>query len=202
MSSNQINVYFTFPTTESGISSIKKTFTVSGPTRNIDLVFDYPPTQNYVPNDCLMFDNYVENGPFQTLSGVPSMSLYCTVTTTTNIITTTNSANYIYNNPSYSSTSQVIYQGVTKPITINSSVLIILAVGGIGVIGIVSIIYSKQRQMNLRRGSNNSIASQTTNSIVNNSIYLTKNFCVNCHSKIDPSDRYCQNCGSPIILIE
>lgn len=68
LSSNLINVYFSFSTIANGITYINKSFAVSGPTENIYLSFNYPPSEYYVSNDCFMFDNYVEKDINPTLS--------------------------------------------------------------------------------------------------------------------------------------
>lgn len=181
LSANRIGVNFTFPKTTNGYTSKNGIFYVTGQTKDIGISFDYPPVGFYQSGECYKIDNYVENGTSQ----FTPMSSYCAITTNTNLL---QSNQGIISNLSPSN----------HLFLSDSSFFAIIGLSGIGIIGVLSIFYLYQKNVNLKKLNQ----SQIKNIENINPIKVNTFLCANCHSRIEPHDKYCQNCGTPISTVK
>lgn len=94
----------------------------------------------------------------------------------------------------------------TSPVNIlgNQNVWILAGLLGLGAVGLVVTYKSKANQKALRNHSQqikfNPLRTDQNNR--NLKSMVTMNICVNCHARIDSTDRFCANCGAPIISLK
>lgn len=195
LSDTSISVNFTFTKTYDGYTSKSGTFHVTGSTGVIELVFSFPPSMYYDQSECMKIDNYQENNANPTLK----MSSYCSLSPSTNT--------YL-NNPVVATTTT---NAISPTLFNNNSslpVLVILGIIIVSIVGPLAIITIYSRKKNYSRysnnpnnlnNSNNWYYSRTVNHYSPNTPELNNLICPSCSSKIQPSDNFCEQCGSRIV---
>ena len=111
---------------------------------------------------------------------------------------------YAGNSSFISEPTPITYQntGTISNIFGNQNVLIIVGLIGLGVLGLLFIYKSKVNQKVLKDHARNMQFNPLKIDQENSKSIRTSNICVHCHSRIDATDIFCSNCGTPVISLK